>query len=433
MRRACTRLSEALPQAFLVEALDLLASYLFSRGVELAPVSVGIRDDDDETRLFLRELESRHALASAIRLRDLLPSVERRTSSTSRLLRDESKGVIRGRLDIPRYIARRAGQRFGPRSYPTIVTESSADTPENGVVAASLRGLLRQLARSVLARSDHAEGEATAEAYAWTRGRLRRLPWAAVSRVGPLPRLGREAAQRIRKRQTGNDAAYGDVLGWLAEWLVDISRIGSDVRSHVAQGILAFPVGDFFWHKVFEVWCLREVAASLQRVGCELVEGPHPLHERGSGPIFRLRHDADNVAVWFQRQEPLGRPRWRHETSGAPLTGFPDVVVSADRRAPLVIDAKHRPGRRESQSEEIYKVLGYAENFRDGFGSAQFRAVLMFPGDDPPRRLVRDDSAQLGVLFFTPSGQVRDGAASALDDEFRAWLASPTVALPHVA
>ncbi len=422
-RQAHTRLSEFLPRAFILEALDLLASYLFSREVELGRIGLGARDEgDEETRTFLRELEARHALASAMRFRELLPPIERRASSTSQLFRDESKGVIRGRLDLPRYLGRRSRQRFGPRTYPVIVTESAADTPENGLVTSALRGLARQLAGSALARSESAEGEATTEAYGWVRSRLRRLPWAAVTRYAPLSRLERESAQRIRKRQTGNDTAYGAVIEWLAEWLVDVARIGAAGRSRIVDGLLAFPVGDFFWNKVFEVWCLREVGQALARVGCTLESGPRPLHERGKGPIYTFQRDALPIEVWFQRQEPLGNARWRY-VAGSTLVGVPDVVLSAHGSPPFLVDAKRRPERQVSQAEEIYKVLGYAENFQERFGSAAFRSVLFFPGVEGQRLLERGDGARLTVLFIPESARERTTAV--LDAELRGWLGLP--------
>lgn len=414
-------MNDALSRAYLAEALELLASYLFSRGVELTPLAVGVREAGDETTHFLRELEARHALAAAMRLRELLQSLERSASSTSQLERDQSKGIIRGRLDIPRYIARRAAQRFGPRTYPTIITETSPDTPENALVATALRSLGNQLGQSAFARSAHAEGEATAEAYGWVRARRRRLPWAGVRRRDVLSRLEREAAQRVRKRQTGNDVAYGALLTWVAEWIVDVRRLGVSELDRVVDGILAFPQGEAFWNKVFEVWCLREIASSLRRCGAMLVKGPRPLHERHRGPIYRFAFREHDVDVWFQRQEPLGSARWRYEGADD-LVGVPDIAVSGAARPPLLVDAKRRLGREDSQSEEIYKLLGYAENFREAYAEDGFRGVLIFPGSGSPRRLRGPGDAALGVVFIDPEGAGRTAGAAALDGELRSWL-----------
>lgn len=416
-------MTDLLARVYLLEALDLLASYLFRPGVELGPTAVGTRDEgDEETRQFLQELEARHALAAAGRLQELLPDVERRASSTSVLRREDSKGVLRGRLDMPRYLARRGRQRFGVRTYPVIVTASSADTPENGLVAGALRGLARQLDFSVLSGTGSAEGEATAIVYDWVQARTRRLPWAAVARYAPVERLALEATQRVRKRQTGNDAAYDLVVTWSGEWRVDIARLGVEGRSRVIDGLLAFPAGEPFWNKVFEVWCLREVARALARVGCTPIDGPRPLHERGRGPIYRFRSGGDLVDLWFQRQEPMGAARWRYE-GGRALRGWPDIVVASTGRVPFVVDAKRRPGSEQSQSEEIYKVLGYAENFAEGFGGRAFRSALLFPGQVEPRALEReDDRARVAVLFFPDVG--REQSEAALDAEVRAWLRS---------
>ena len=105
---------------FLLESLPLVASYLFQEAVNLEPVAVGHRAAeafDDETTDFLLELEVRHALACAMNLRGLITDIERKSSTSSSLYRAESKAVIRGRLDVPRYIARRSTQRSLPKTY----------------------------------------------------------------------------------------------------------------------------------------------------------------------------------------------------------------------------------------------------------------------------------------------------------------------------
>lgn len=412
-------------RTFLLQALDLLASYLFGRTVELEATPVGVADEkrDDETSRFLRELECRHAIACGVRLKEIMNAVERAASGTSAVRRTESRGVIRGRLDIPQYIARRAAHKTLPRTYPVLVNEEIPDTPENVLARQVLRGLSSQLGQSPFPRS-YAEGRLGLALYAWARSRLQRLPWSEIRRVAPIQLLQREAIQRIRKRQTGNDAAYAALVEWSREWQVDVSKIGSTGKQRVLDGLLAFPPGDFFWEKVFEVWCLREAVESLQRCGFSIALGPEPLHRRGSGPIYSLTDGEQVIKVWFQRQRPLGAGLWRYAVSGNLLRGIPDIVITGENKVPLLIDAKFRKANSESRPEETYKMLGYAENFRATYGGKGFHGLLAFIGDTSAETVLHGPGDGRLSLIFVQEGTRDNAFQGYFDNSMRAWLAN---------
>lgn len=388
------------------------------------PVGVSITPaDKDETTTFLREMEVRHALACAMRLKNIILDIERRPSTIRVLTRTESKGTLRGRLDIPRYVVRRAQHRSLPRTYPILISEEGSRTPENSLIVQALRGLENQLGKARFPRNT-AEGKASAANYDWVRTRLQRLPWAAAGRVSSSDRLRREAMQRIRKRQTGNEPGYSAFLKWFAEWQVDLEQLGADGAARVGEGLLAFPLGESFWDKVFEIWCLREVARSLQRCSCELVEGPQPLHRRTSGPIYRLRHDGADIQVWFQRQSPLGAPRWRYVHSGHSLAGIPDIVVTSSDHTPLLIDAKRRAMVTRTRAEETYKVLGYLENFRDILGTGRFQGLLAFVGHGTTTTLTGPNHDRLVLVAIDEALASRGSTAQLFDSEIEHWLDS---------
>jgi len=410
---------------FLFEALDLVATYLFSQSValEATPVGalVGKTQRDDETTRFLQYLEARHALACAMRLRPIVSGIESGLSSRGKLARVVSKGAIRGRLDVPRYLAGRT-QRTLPRTYPLIANEATPDTPENTLVVQSLRGLARQLGMNRFPRST-AEGQASLGLYDWTRRRLRRWPWAEVTTQDPIDRLRRQTLLRTRKRQTGNELAYGSLLEWLAEWQVDVSRLGSQDLNRVVDGLLAFPIDDFFRNKVFEVWCLREIAQSLVRCGCVPLDEPRPLHQRHVGPVYQLQRGSSRFGIWFQSQRPLGTPRWHYDDTGRPLSGIPDIIVSTDGRAPLVADAKLRGARPQGRSEETYKMLGYHENFRDSAARAGFRGLLVFAGSgNSGRTLAGPYGGRLSLLVVDHALELKRDIQELFDSVIREWL-----------
>lgn len=401
-----------------------MASYLYSENVHLDGYAVGFEapDERDETGTFLRELAGRHALACAARLKDFMPAIERRSSSTTALVRQESKGVIYGRLDAPRYIAVRSQRRPPPREYPIIVTRESPETPENALVTRALAGLATQL-RVTPFPIDTAEGRASAALHAWVRSRLRREPWADVRRRDTIDRLRSEASRRIRKHQTGNDVAYHQLLQWTQEWQADIGSLGSAGAEMLVDGILAFPTGEFFWNKIFEIWTLKQVADSLLRVGCIAIGGPQPLHRRDRGPIYRFRCGAAEVNLWFQRQAPLGEPRWTYQEAHQPLTGIPDLVVSMNTHSLLLIDAKYREVTRSTRPEETYKMLGYAENFRNRVTASGFQGMLIFVGDrDSITTLTEPGGGKLRLVVVNQTRTAGGSSAQLFDAVLQEWI-----------
>jgi hypothetical protein len=418
-----TSLSDTRARLFLVEALDLVATYLAGPNVSLAERSVGVArslpDDADEVDKFLAELRARHALACAARLRPIVERIERRVSDSASILREESRGVIRGRLNVPHYIARRVTNVSLPRTYPILVVDRPPETPENAVVVQALSGVGLELGAAPFARAS-AEGRDSALYYGWLRSRLHRWPWDSVKRRDVAERLVREVDRRVRRRQTGNDTAYADLIPWSREWWVDPRRLGALDREDLALGIVAFPPGDPFWERVFEIWCLKEVAASILRNDIDTVDGPLPLAERKRGPIYRFNYGGEEIQIWFQRQKPLGSGRWSY--LGSSLAGIPDIIATSRGKAPLVVDAKYRMMATDTRSEETYKMLGYAENFRSAYSEVGFRGLLLFPGTQSrATTLSGPNGGRLDLIAIEPL-QARPAAERALDKVVHAWL-----------
>jgi hypothetical protein len=411
-----------------VDALELVASYLFDQAVKLEATAVGLTAEAgqrDETSLFLSELEARHAIACAMRLQDVLMIVERNVSTSRWLAQSESKGDIRGRINFPQYLARRHQQIALPRSYPVITTEETPQTPENALMVQALRGLALQLGSGPFPRNT-AEGQTALALYTWVRARLRRHPWAIIKQLDSIDQLQKAVIQRIRKRQTGNELGYQALLDWIAEWRVNPYVLGAESVRNVVQGLLAFPHAEFFQNKVFEVWCLREVAQSLERCGCQRVAGPLALEQRKVGPIYTFRSGTAPIEVWFQRQQPLSTtrsPRWRYVTDNLPLRGIPDVVVQSAGRSPLIIDAKFRRVVTNTRAEETYKLLGYAENFRDSIGEGPFQGVLVFVGPATSETvLTGPHNGRISLIIVDDALRDREAIRACFDRAVAYWL-----------
>lgn len=411
---------------FLLDALPLVATYLFSPSVTLESRAIGLRStpiDDEEGQRFFRELRSRHVLACAKSLAPIIADVERRPSSWRTTSRAVSRGQVRGRLDVPRYLGR-ATRVSLPREYPVIVSVEDFGTPENVLAVRVIREILSQLA-SVTFPGRNAESVTAARAYLWLRARTRRSPWSSIRRSGGIRELKRSAQGRIARRQTGNEAAYTQLLQWVDEWTVDVGELGDRGRARVAKGLVAFPVESFFWERVLEIWSLQSVCGSLKRLGLE-EDTASPLYERDTKPVFTFRLGPDEVAVWFQRQVPMGAPRWRYGADYAEssdgLSGIPDVVVTRKGRPPYALDAKARVMDSRTRPEETYKMLGYFENFRDVYEDAAFHGALVFQGDRPEATEVSGPHGDHLMLLCAATGVQGEFFRNDLDRSLQRWL-----------
>ncbi len=363
---------------FVREALPLLSSYFYSEQVALEPTELQVGDEDgDEYRAFAALLRMRHALACGLKFKPIIEAIKRGYSHTSEIVRAESKGAIFGRLDIPLYLNRRGRNLSWPRTFPVLIAEATAGTPENQLVVDTLRQLVRRLnAAGNLEAS--AERSYCISLMRWGREQLHSEPWDSVVPTRIAARLRREAEHRLRKRQTGNEPAYGRFLDWYKQWSFDASRSSPDEWDNLVDLLLAFPPGEFFADRVFEIWCLHQVIESFRRCGAVIADGPRPLSERSGRSICVMHYEGYTSRIWFQKALPTTAAKWKYIHSQKSLVGIPDITVIGDDGRRLLIDAKRREVRTPTRSEETYKMLGYLENFRSLFEMAPFWGALCF-------------------------------------------------------
>lgn len=258
-----------------------------------------------------------------------------------------------------------------------LVAEATASTPENQLIVDTLRQFVRRL-------NEAGNLEASAERtycinlLRWGREQLHSEPWNTVIPARTAGRLCREAEHRLSKRQTGNEPAYRRSLDWYKQWSFDASRSSPDESENLADLFLAFPPGDFFGDRVFEIWCLHQVIESFRRCGAAIADGPRPLSARSDRSICVMHYEGYTSKIWFQKALPTTAAKWKYIHSQRSLVGIPDITVIGDDGRRLLIDAKRREVRSPTRSEETYKMLGYLENFRSLFERASFWGVLCF-------------------------------------------------------
>lgn len=364
---------------FLNEALPLVATYFSGESVELtgARVSVG-EDSDDESTLFAEHIRLRHAIACCAELFPIIQKIEAGLSSLTTTVRTETKGVLRGRLDIPRYVSKRASSLSWPRTYPILVTSETPETPENALVVRILRALLQRMSKSVVPMNS-AESALVRRYKSWILSRIRRYPWVDVAATSSLHRLYLEASRRIERRQTGNERAYLELIEFVKNWrLLGEELAGAASSERFAKSLLAFPADEAFLDRIYEIWCIRSVADAFIQLGAKLVSGPTPMSESRRKAIYVFEIGENQLEVWFQKSLPSESAEWRYESTDAALRAMPDICIVANSSHRLLMDAKNRLVTSSTRSEETYKMLGYFENFRSLLQSSANWGVLAF-------------------------------------------------------
>jgi hypothetical protein len=268
-------------------------------------------------------------------------------------------------------------RRFIREALPLLIAADTPNTPENQLIAETLREFGRRLNESQVVEVS-AERAYCLNLLRWTREQLHSEPWSRVAPVRAVERLRRETEHRLRKRQTGNEPAYSQFLDWHRQWLFDASQSNPDQTEDFINVLLAFPPGDFFADRVFEIWCLYQVIESFRRVGAVLLNGPRPLFEHSSRSICEFRYGNYRFEIWFQKALPSSAAKWKYLTSSRRLGGIPDITVTGSDGRTMLIDAKRREVLTQTRSEETYKMLGYLENFRSIFQTTPFWGVLCF-------------------------------------------------------
>lgn len=404
-----------------------MASFFYSEQVHLEPMEVEIGDDwSEEYEQFAGVIRMRHAVACGLSLKPILDAIERGASSVSEIVRSESKGAINGRLDIQLYLNRRNTNLSWPRTFPVLIAKDSPNTPENQLVADTLRQLVRRLNESSITEIS-AERSYCLNLLRWARGKLHSEPWSRVAPARAAERLRRMTEHRLRKRQTGNEPGYFQFLDWFRQWQFDAARIDPEQADNLINLLMAFPPGDFFEDRVFEIWCLQQVIEAFRRSGAVAVAGPHLLSQRGAGPVCEMQYNDYRFSICFQRALPNAMARWQYLDSRRMLGGIPDITVIGQDQRRLLIDAKRRLVVTPTRSEETYKMLGYLENFRGLFDTLPFCAALCFLSSSD---LFTQITTERGDRIFLVGAHPEDPAICALggrmDTVVAEWLSLAT-------
>ena len=385
------QLSTAGRRAAIGAALPLLATYFADAPtwtletqtqLHTATPSAGRQEVDD----LAAALRLRAGLAAAQRLLSVLRRITARPTFRYTQTASESVGAIRGRLDLARY-SRSRGRLDVPRRYPVRQVTREEATPENILAAYAAQWIDRDLgatpSRLLPAKApERRQLDATQLAL---RNATRRPGLAGAT----------EQAQRVWRRG-GLEALLDRVDARLGSGRVSpappYQELTDWVRRTVDRQALADP-GEIEWAfydgrfdtKLFEIWCLQQLATALTTLLGPAISDPPVLARRGTQPLFSWHTGAGVLHLHFQPSLGALCSRgviWRFQPENRPLAGYPDLAITATRvdgtSGLALLDPKLRQ-RRGAPTEEIYKLLGYFAHL--DLGARALGAIIYYsPG-----------------------------------------------------
>ena len=344
----------------------LVRTYFNRQQLEQARFAYRPRLSKDEVE-FHAYLRLSSILAAGRELPGILRRITLAPSRSQERVLLNSRGQVAGRLDIRSYLKRR-GQLTIPRTYPNWRVLLTHVTPENALASATAQSLLSELqALSIRLPLANTSEESQVRRITEAIEQVMRDPALAESAEMLLPDVLSEeseylfgqVAERWNTRRISN-VAYKELWQWAdAHRKRGLSEFGM---------LVGLAYSEEFDDRLFEIFCLGEMREALAQLGFR-EKTIRPLHERNRNPILEVEHPDStlSISVFFQKGEGVvwteGIPRdWQG------IVGVPDIclVVRSSQFPVIIIDAKNRyrgSELEESFSEELYKMLGYFQNF----------------------------------------------------------------------
>lgn len=376
-------LSPAGRKAAIGSALAVVGRYFQSGGTVRRQGGLDLTEESPEsdTRLLVA-LRFRQSLTLASQLITLLERILHRPTFRYSLAESESVGQVLGTLDIGRYISTRQPIVSGPPTYPILEVRRIGETPENTLAAYAALWMIRQL--QTTQRGSGAPMKAPESILAnqlvdrlsvlLGQPALQAASSAAADtlRRTTEERLFARVAERIRRREIAAPDPYEALL-----------KLMKELHSRGPSGVPGMEPWSFyddsFDRRLFELWCLHHLGQSISEA---LAVDPPVYKADSSGLAYRWERPAGVIEIYYQRSVstvcPDRQSLWRRDEGT--IGGIPDYVVRASIRESgevrlAILDAKLRQ-RSGVPTEELYKILGYFENY--GIKEAQRGGILSY-------------------------------------------------------
>lgn len=345
-------------------------------------------------------------LANLAELRQMISEIEKSLSYTYKDSVQTFDGEIHGHLQVQRYLQLKTQIKY-PKEYPCQIKKRTSVTPENIFLIYIVDYVIRLLdffakvLRNYIGNTYSTEktliDEYRRAFHAFSRKNYFRE--CALSLENIRKQYGDEFPAnllnlikiRAAKGKIRNYQSYEKIFDWY--WKYKHGTIEFDLLKTLR--ILRY--SDDFCNRLFELWCLYSIKETfIKEFGMTLISERN-IMDVGNQSVFTLKATNDGIVeIFYQKGAKLywdeeAEPVWKYidlEGKKKRLVGIPDISVkySARTNSLVMIDLKNRIRTAGSNSEEIYKMIGYFSNFDNMFKrmyseSIKKQAILIYRND----------------------------------------------------
>lgn len=341
---------------------------------------------------------------------EMIEKLENIFTFTHKKVNHTCKGEIRGSLLINQYAKEIVSHHY-PKRYECVQKKKSYCTPENVLICFSILKILENMEQflysinrssSIIKKNYINSPEynkiiicmGRCEDYLTSKelSECRQEALKYINLYGSqLPNeLIDIIASRIREERISNIVLYEKIIDWI-KWFL---KHGIAFITTNTIDILRYD--DSFADKLFELWTLYSLKAYIStetKFNCI----NYYKFTRRDGVIYECKTDSDVIEfiyqvgknVYWDDKNPVS---WNYiKPSNSILIGKPDITIrvhgSKDRI--IMFDAKNRIRENGQVSEEVYKMIGYFDNFKKMLESKKYSGtpklcILLFRGDTLP-------------------------------------------------
>lgn len=384
----------------------------------------------DESGIVDMNIFIRIVIANAEEFIVAINKVRKKMSLCNKKEDHEYIGEIKGRLDISKYVKQMV-DRSTPRVYPCVIKEKNYGTIENIYLlfyAYVFYDRFKKMAKYIQTQKMDKQEKSK---------ELRKISKyiSELTNFISCPELHRfskhiielrkrygeklpanyydQIVHRLKTNKIVNSAAYAKAFDWIIKFSKNMV-----VFNESSIKTLRYDE-EKFCDRLFEIWILYSIKKTLvNEYACTLVE-EYGLMEKRIQYTFVLERDNGNlIKLYFQKGEGLYwtdsvKTTWKYirDNKTPNLVGIPDISVEIMSSPPrlIMVDAKNKIRTEGSNSAEIYKMIGYFDNFKKRYDGITYKngfkkAILVFRNDDASftERLVNDVDDHIVALSVAP-------------------------------
>lgn len=403
--------------------------YFSSFSIQSSNFGMGMKNTDEMSETDMH-IYIRIILANLAELRQMISEIEKSLSYTYKDSVQTFDGEIHGHLQVQKYLQLKTQIKY-PKEYPCQIKKRTSVTPENIFLIYIVDYVIRLLdffakvLRNYIGNTYSTEktliDEHRRAFHAFSRKNYFRE--CALSLENIRKKYGDEFPAnllnlikiRAAKGKIRNYQSYEKIFDWY--WKYKQGTIEFDLLKTLR--ILRY--SDDFCNRLFELWCLYSIKETfIKEFGMTLISERN-IMDVGNQSVFTLKATNDGIVeIFYQKGAKLywdeeAEPVWKYidsEGKKKRLIGIPDISVkySASTNSLVMIDLKNRIRTAGSNSEEIYKMIGYFSNFDNMFKrmyseTIKKQAILIYRNDYDAfsECLVSDNNNLLNTYSVCPT------------------------------